>query len=132
MNKQAYKLKNEQWLEAKSKEDGVCPLPKGIFYKVLASGNPDGKTPDIGSVVVAHYSGRTIDGKEFDSSYGGAPLAIRMRELIEGWVIALQRMCVGDKWELYIPADMGYGKFAQPGIPAYSTLIFQIELIGLG
>ncbi len=132
MNKQAYKQKNDQWLEAKAKEDGVRPLPKGIFYKVLASGDPNGKVPNLSNVIVAHYTGRTIDGKEFDSSYGGAPLAMRMRELIEGWIIALQRMHVGDKWELYIPADMAYGKYAQPGIPAFSTLIFQIELIGIG
>ena len=37
----------------------------------------------------------------------------------------------GNKWELYIPAEMGYGKFSQPGIPGGSTLIFEIELIGI-
>ena len=37
----------------------------------------------------------------------------------------------GDKWELYIPAEMGYGKFSQPGIPGGSTLIFEIELLGI-
>ena len=56
-------------------------------------------------------------------------MTIRLCDLIEGWIIAMQQMCVGDKWEVYIPAEMGYGKFAQPGIPAYSTLIFEIELI---
>lgn len=132
MNKLEYKRKNEQWLEAKAKEDGVNSLPRGILYKVLESGDPNGKMPNLSNVVVAHYTGRTIDGGEFDNSYGGAPLAIRLRELIEGWIIALQRMHVGDKWELYIPAEMGYGKFSQPGIPAFSTLIFQIELIGIG
>ena len=43
----------------------------------------------------------------------------------------MQQMCVGDKWEVYIPADMGYGKFSQPGIPGGSTLIFEIELLGI-
>ena len=38
-------------------------------------------------------------------------------------------MCIGDVWEVYIPAGMGYGKFAQPGIPGGSTLIFEIELL---
>ena len=51
--------------------------------------------------------------------------------LIEGWIIAMQQMCVGDKWEVYIPAEMGYGKFSQPGIPGGSTLIFEIELLGI-
>lgn len=128
MNKLEYKRKNELWLEEKAKE-GVYELPRGILYKVLKSGDPNGKTPNLSNVIVAHYTGRTINGKQFDNSYSGAPLAIRLRELIEGWIIALQRMHAGDKWELYIPAEMGYGKFAQPGIPAYSTLIFEIELI---
>ena len=52
-------------------------------------------------------------------------------DLIEGWIIAMQQMHIGDKWELYIPAEMGYGKFSQPGIPGGSTLIFEIELLGI-
>ena len=107
------------------------PLSKGIYYKVLAEGKVDGKHPTPRSIVSAHYTGRTIDGKQFDSSRGGAPLAIRLCDLIEGWIIAMQQMCVGDKWEVYIPAEMGYGKFSQPGIPGGSTLIFEIELLGI-
>ena len=80
---------------------------------------------------MAHYTGRTIDGKVFDSSLGGAPLAIRLSDLIEGWIIAMQEMKIGDKWEVYIPAELGYGKFSQPGIPGGSTLIFEIELLGI-
>jgi FKBP-type peptidyl-prolyl cis-trans isomerase len=74
---------------------------------------------------------KTIDGKQFDSSRGGVPLACRLCDLIEGWIIAIQQMHIGDKWELYIPAEMGYGKFLQPGIPGGSTLIFEIELLGI-
>ena len=58
-------------------------------------------------------------------------LACRLCDLIEGWIIAMQQMHIGDKWELYIPAEMGYGKFSQPGIPGGSTLIFEIELLGI-
>ena len=57
--------------------------------------------------------------------------ACRLCDLIEGWIIAIQQMHIGDKWELYIPAEMGYGKFSQPGIPGGSTLIFEIELLGI-
>ena len=63
------------------------------------------------------YTGWTINGKKFDSSQGGTPIAFRLNELIEGWIIAMQQMCIGDKWEIYIPAELGYGKFSQPGIP---------------
>lgn len=132
MANQEYVLKNRAWLQAKAQEAGVKPLDKGIYYKVLSRGKPDAPVPNRNSVVVAHYTGRTINGKKFDSSRGGAPLAMRLRELIQGWIIALQQMHVGDKWEIYIPAEMGYGKFSQPGIPGGSTLIFEIELLGVG
>ena len=131
MDKKAYAQANKDWLATKSKEDGVKPLPKGIFYKVLADGNPQSATPAMRSIITAHYTGSTIDGQVFDSSLGGVPLACRLCDLIEGWIIAMQQMHIGDKWEIYIPAEMGYGKFSQPGIPGGSTLIFEIELIGI-
>ena len=108
MAKREYIQANKDWLEAKAQEEGVR------------------------SIVSAHYTGRTINGKTFDSSRGGVPLACRLCDLIEGWIIAMQQMHIGDKWEVYIPAEMGYGKFSQPGIPGGSTLIFEIELLGIG
>lgn len=130
-NKREYAAANKRWLEEKSQEEGVKALPKGIYYKVLAEGKNDGVHPSPRSIVTAHYTGRTIDGKQFDSSRGGAPLAVRLCDLIEGWIIAMQHMCVADKWEVYIPSEMGYGKFSQPDIPGGSTLIFEIELLGI-
>lgn len=131
MNKKQYAHANKEWLEAKAKEDGVKPLPKGIYYRVISSGTNDGKHPTERSVVTVHYTGSTIDGKEFDSSLGGVPVAFRLNELIEGWIIAMQHMCVGDKWEIYIPSELGYGKYAQPGIPAHSTLVFELEFCSI-
>lgn len=131
MDKKQYFKANRRWLEQKAKEDGVLALSKGIFYKVIASGDPNGRRPTPGSVITVHYTGRTIDGKEFDSSQGEVPMACRLRDLIDGWIIALQQMRPGDKWEVYIPAEMGYGKFSQPGIPGGSTLIFEIELVAV-
>ena len=131
MNKKEYAQANRDWLTRKAAEEDVLPLAKGVYYKVLASGDAEGKTPLPRSVVSVHYTGTTIDGRQFDSSRGGVPLAIRLNELIEGWIIALSRMHIGDRWEVYIPAEMGYGKFSQPGIPGGSTLIFEIELLGI-
>ena len=129
--KTQYIQANKDWLEAKSKEEGVKALPKGIYYKVLAEGDTSSAQPTVRSIITAHYTGKTIDGKQFDSSRGGVPLACRLCDLIEGWIIAMQQMHIGDKWELYIPAEMGYGKFSQPGIPGGSTLIIEIELLDL-
>ena len=131
MSKREYIKANKDWLEAKSKEEGVKALPKGIYYKVLSEGNQSSPKPSVRSIITAHYTGKTIDGKQFDSSRGGVPLACRLCDLIEGWIIAMQQMHIGDKWEIYIPAEMGYGKFSQPGIPGGSTLIFEIELLGI-
>ncbi len=131
MNKREYRQANKDWLEAKAKEDGVNALSKGVYYKVISEGKNDGRHPTPRSVVTAHYTGWTIDGKKFDSSLGEIPMAFRLNELIEGWIIAIQQMCIGDKWEVYIPAELGYGKFSQPGIPGGSTLIFEIELFSI-
>ena len=131
MNKREYADANRRWLEEKAAEEGVNALPGGIYYKVISQGNGDGKHPTRRSIVTAHYTGPTINGKKFDSSRGGTPLAVRLCDLIDGWIIAMQQMCVGDRWEVYIPAEKGYGKFSQPGIPGGSTLIFDIELIAI-
>lgn len=130
-NKKEYAAKNLAWLEEKSKEEGVKPLAKGIYYKVIKSAEKSEKHPTPRNIITAHYSGYTINGKKFDSSRGGAPLAMRLNDLIEGWIIALGHMSVGDRWEIYLPANCGYGRFSQPGIPAHSTLIFDIELLGI-
>lgn len=131
MSKKAYVQANKEWLMEKYNEQGVVKLDKGVCYKVLSKGNGDGPVPSPRSIVTIHYTGRTIDGNTFDNSRGGVPLAIRLSDLIEGWIIALQQMHVGDRWEIYIPAEMGYGRFSQPGIPAGSTLVFDVELLGV-
>ncbi|MDE6041526.1 MAG: FKBP-type peptidyl-prolyl cis-trans isomerase [Muribaculaceae bacterium] len=131
MKKEEYIRMNREWLAAKAQETGVKPLDKGIYYKVLTSGNTSAPQPNRNSVVTVHYTGKLINGKRFDSSLGGPAPAMRLRELIQGWQIALQQMHVGDKWELYLPAEMGYGKQSIPGIPGGSTLIFQVELKGI-
>ena len=131
MAKQEYIEKNRRWLQEKATESGVRALDKGIYYKVIRSGAPGGAQPGRSSVVTVHYTGRTINGKTFDSSRGGVAPAFRLRDLIPGWIISLQQMHVGDKWEIYLPAEQAYGKLRQPGIPGGSTLIFEIELIAV-
>lgn len=131
MAKQEYVKKNKEWLEEKSHEEGIKALPKGILYKVLKKSEGKGEHPKPNSIITVHYTGWTINGKKFDSSRGGAPLACRLRDLIEGWIISIGQMYVGDKWEIYLPAEVAYGKFSQPGIPGGSTLIFEVELLGI-
>lgn len=131
MAKQEYILRNIEWLKDKATQPGVKPLDGGIYYKVLKSGNHSTISPNPGSMVTVHYTGKTINGKTFDSSRGGVAPTFRLRELIPGWIMALRRMHIGDKWEVYIPAEKAYGRTNQPGIPGGSTLIFEIELISV-
>lgn len=106
-------------------------MPCGIYYKVMESGS--GKlTPNVHSIVTVHYKGSLINGRVFDNSYQyNCPEAFRLSDMIEGWQLALQQMHVGDIWILYIPYTLGYGAQASGPIPAFSTLIFEVELISI-
>ena len=130
--KEIYKNKNIEFLKELSIQEGINSLPCGIYYKVLQTG--EGKSsPTSRSIVSVHYRGTLIDGKEFDNSYKrNCPEAFRLCDVIDGWQIALQQMHVGDKWTIYIPSEMGYGSKASGPIPANSTLIFEVELLGIG
>ena len=130
--KQDHLRANQEYLTAKAQEEGLKSLPKGILYKVINEGT--GTTcPTLRSIVCVHYRGTLINGREFDNSYQrGYPEAFRLNEVIEGWQIALSQMHAGDKWEIYIPAEMGYGKRSSGPIPGGSTLIFEVELLSIG
>ena len=130
--KEIYKQKNIQFLKELSVAEGIQSLPCGIYYKVLETG--EGKvSPTVRSIVSVHYRGTLIDGKEFDNSYKrNCPEAFRLCDVIDGWQIVLQQMHVGDKWIIYIPSEMGYGSKASGPIPGFSTLIFEVELLGIG
>ena len=130
--KEIYKQKNIQFLKDLSAEEGIMSLPRGIYYKVLEQGNGS-TSPTVRSIVSVHYRGTLIDGKEFDNSYKrNCPEAFRLCDVIDGWQLALQQMHVGDKWIIYIPYELGYGSKSCAGIPAFSTLIFEVELLGIG
>ena len=130
--KEIYKQKNILFLKDLSAEEGIMSLPRGIYYKVLEQGNGS-ISPTVRSIVSVHYRGTLIDGKEFDNSYKrNYPEAFRLCDVIDGWQLALQQMHVGDKWIIYIPYELGYGSKACAGIPAFSTLIFEVELLGIG
>ena len=118
------------WLAENAKKDGVVTLESGLQYKVLTEGTGT-ESPRPQDSVKVNYRGMLIDGTEFDSSYSrGQPAQFKVAGVIPGWTEALQKMKVGDKWELFIPADLGYGDRQQgPKIPPGSTLIFETELL---
>ena len=127
-----YKLKNEAFLVDKKQQEGVHELPKGVLYEIQKSGNPQGRRPDLRSVVCVHYTGRLINGRVSDDSRrDGIPAAFRLYEVIDGWQIALSQMRPGDRWTIYIPSQLAYGSRTDGDIPGNSTLIFDVELISI-
>ena len=130
--KEEYKLKNEQFLQTLRTEEGVKELGAGVLYRVLESGQGNNATPRLNSIVSVHYKGMLINGREFDNSWKrNCPEAFRLNEVIDGWQIALQQMHVGDHWMVYIPYAVGYGTRTSGPIPAFSTLVFEVKLLGI-
>ena len=125
------KKAGEKYLAEYAKQAGVKKLDHGVLYKVIKEGT--GEMPKDTSTVRVHYEGKTIDGKVFDSSYERKePITLRANQVIPGWTEALTHMPVGSTWEVVIPQDQTYGDRETSKIKPFSTLIFKIELIGLG
>jgi len=123
--------KEIDFLAENAKKPGIKITPSGMQYEVLVEGN--GPKPSKDSVVKVHYEGKLIDGTVFDNSYSGEgnPVIFPLNEVITGWSEGLQLMNVGGKYRLYIPSEIGYGSQDYGPIPAYSTLIFTVEFIGI-
>lgn len=131
MNKEEYKARNEQFMADIARQEGVELIGGGIYYRIEEAGEGD-KTANMRSVVTCHYRGSLISGKVFDDSWQRhCPEAFRVADLINGFSAALCKMHKGDRWTVYIPWDKAYGKRGCPGIPPYSTLIFEIHLISI-
>lgn len=124
--------KANAFLAENGKKEGVFTLESGMQYKVLVNGEP-GASPTASNQVEVHYEGRLIDGTVFDSSYQrGEPITFGVTGVIKGWTEALQLMKPGDKWQLFIPANLAYGqRGAPPKIGPNELLIFDVELLGI-
>ena len=118
-----------KYLTENSKKDGVVTRDSGLQYKVIASGK--GKQAKPEGSITAHYEGALINGTVFDSSYRrGEPATFNVNQVIPGWQEIIPLMREGDKWKVFIPANLAYGERGQgPVIGPNETLIFDIELI---
>ena len=124
------KADGEAFLAQNKTAPGVSTQPDGLQYSVITAGT--GPMPSASDTVTVNYRGTLLDGTEFDSSYKrGQPASFPVGGVIRGWTEALQKMSVGSKWKLFIPADLAYGESGRPGIPPNSTLIFEVELLSI-
>src|ERR1700733_13935113 len=101
------------FLATNKNNPGVTTLPDGLQYKIIAEGA--GTTPMLSDTVTVNYSGKLLDGTEFDSSYKrGQPATFPVTGVIKGWTEALTQMKVGSKWQVFIPSDLAYGPSGTP------------------
>ena len=111
------------------KKAGVKELPGGVLYRVIKVGT--GKSPSLDDVISVNYSGKVIDGREFDNSdRHGGPVDLQLGKVIKGWQTAVTQMKEGGEWEIVVPPDLAYGEKGAGGvIGPNETLIFDIDLV---
>ena len=137
-----YKMREDQVaaLQQKSKDDfaaylvenGVTaqPLESGLVYVCTKPGK--GRKPAEKQMVKVHYTGKLLDGTVFDSSIErGEPIEFQLgtHQVIAGWDEGIALMSKGEKGILYIPYELAYGARQNGPIPAYSNLVFEVELV---
>jgi peptidyl-prolyl cis-trans isomerase len=118
--------KGEEFLAAKAQEAGVQKTESGLLYKVIKAGKK-GKQLKNGDRVKVNYVGKHIDGTQFDAN---KDMTFTVGHgTIAGFGEGLALMAPGAKYELYIPANLAYGKRGAGSIPANSALVFEIEVV---
>ena len=124
------KKKGKEFLTNNRNQPNVIETPSGLQYTVLTEGN--GATPKATDTVKVHYHGTLLNGTIFDSSIQrGEPISFPLNQVIAGWTEGLQTMKVGGKTRFYIPSELAYGDQSIGNIPAGSTLVFEVELLGI-
>lgn len=121
----------KSFLEKNKLKSGVIELPSGMQYQVINAA--EGKQPQADDRVLVHYHGTFMDGEVFDSSVErNEPAEFNLRGVIKGFSQALSRMHVGEKWRIFVPPSLAYGKRGSPGsIGPNELLIFEIELLAI-
>ncbi|MWN05145.1 FKBP-type peptidyl-prolyl cis-trans isomerase [Gilliamella sp. Pas-s95] len=126
----------DKFREEFAKQDGVKKTKSGLLYQILENGSDHHPTAD--DTVIVHYKGTLTDGRKFDSSYDrNEPAKFPLNGVIKGWIEGIQLVGVGGKIKLVVPPDLAYGDQDIPGqegkagIQPASTLVFEVELLGI-
>jgi FKBP-type peptidyl-prolyl cis-trans isomerase FklB len=122
--------KGKAFLAANKQRPGVNVLPDGLQYEIIKAGDSTGIRPTASDTVVVNYTGKFIDGVEFDSSTkNGGPVTFPVGGVIKGWTEILQLMTRGAHWKVFIPSELGYGESGYgSAIPPGAALVFDIIL----
>lgn len=118
----------ENFFQDNESKNGVEVTSSGLQYEIIEEGSGDNALEN--SNVKVHYHGTLLNGEVFDSSVDrGEPNEFNASAVIKGWTEGLQLMNTGAKYKFYIPYDLGYGAQGTTSIPAYATLVFDVELL---
>lgn len=120
-----------------AKQPNVKQTESGLLYEIIDAGT--GKHPTANDNVIVHYTGTLVDGKKFDSSYDrNEPSKLPLNAVIKGWAEGIELLGTGGKIKLVVPPELAYGDQEipgygddNPGIPPASTLVFEVELLGI-
>lgn len=126
--------KGQTFLNANKQKLGVVTLPSGLQYKVLAKGNGI-KKPTLNDKAIVRYRISRLNGEELTVSGKNemSPPEISLKGLIKGWKEAMLLMTVGDKWQLFVPAELAYGEAGASGggVQPNETLIYEVDLVSI-
>lgn len=127
------KKEGDVFLKENAERPEVKTTESGLQYEVLEAKPDSVQRPNLTDKVRVHYHGTLIDGTVFDSSIDrDEPISFPLNGVIRGWQEGLQLMKVGEKFRFYIPYDLAYGsQAAGPVIKPYSTLVFDVILLGI-
>lgn len=126
-------MANEQMLISnyiEREQIAAVPSPTGLYKVILTPGK--GTQTAANKTVTVHYVGMFVEGTEFDNSYKrNRPFTFKLGEelVIPGWEEGIATMKKGEKARLVVPSNLAYGPEGTKGIPPFSTLIFDIEMI---
>lgn len=125
------RLIGSAFLKENKTADGVIETTSGLQYLIVNKGEE--KThPTSTDQVKVHYHGTLLDGTVFDSSVDrNEPISFGLNQVIKGWTEGVQLMTVGDKFRFFIPSGLAYGDRSAGQIAPGSTLIFDVELLGI-
>ncbi len=120
------KQEAEEFLAANRSIRGVISLPNGLQYLIRKPGR--GKKPIDSDIILCRYTGKLIDGTDFDYTAGNAPVPLAVSDFIPGMREAVKLMAVGSKWQVVVPPHLAYGEKGDRGIGPNAVLIYEIEL----
>lgn len=124
---QEIRAQGAAFMQANAQQPGVISLPSGLQYRIIKAGH--GEKPSVNDFVTFNYRAKTVQGREYDSSYKkGKPATYRANSVLPGFTQVIQMMQPGAIWEVVLPSEQAYGR---QGPLAHQTIILEIELLSI-